>query len=122
MMERYGYAIFCDDIRNEPGGKLTFVGCYNAVMFTEREYPIVLPKFCIHFHIFSPATQPYRSVFARCYTPGEKDPIAKSLSKSRASRTRRTCSTACQRTAAPRLSSWLLQAWCLHRLSCQSQG
>ena len=76
MMERYGYAIFCDDIRNEPGGKLTFVGCYNAVMFTEREYPIVLPKFCIHFHIFSPATQPYRSVFARCYTPGEKDPIA----------------------------------------------
>ena len=38
----------------ESGGKLTFVGCYNAVMFTECGCPIVLPKFCIHFHIFSP--------------------------------------------------------------------
>ena len=24
MMERYGYSIFSDDIRNEPGGKLSF--------------------------------------------------------------------------------------------------
>jgi hypothetical protein len=45
MMERYGYSIFCDDIRNEPGGKLSFVGCYNAVMLTAPRFPIVLPKF-----------------------------------------------------------------------------
>jgi hypothetical protein len=76
MMERYGYTIFCDDIRNEPGGKLSFVGCYNAVMFISRRFPLSLPKFCMHFHIFSPATQPYRSVVARCYLPGEDDPIA----------------------------------------------
>lgn len=75
-MERYGYSIFCDDIRNESGGKLSFVGCYNAVMFTPPRFPLVLPKLCIHFHIFSPATQPYTSVVARCYLPGEAEPVA----------------------------------------------
>lgn len=75
-MERYGYTIFCDDIRNEPGGKLSFIGCYNAVMFTAQKYPIRLSKLCIHFHIFSPATQPYVSVLVRCYLPGESAPIA----------------------------------------------
>lgn len=75
-MERYGYTIFCDEIRNDEGGKLSFIGCYNAVMFTEPKYPLTLPKFCIHFHIFSPATQPYTSVLARCYLPGETEPIA----------------------------------------------
>jgi hypothetical protein len=75
-MERYGYTIFCDEIRNEAGGKLSFIGCYNAVMFTGSKYPIVLPKFCTHFHIFSPANQPYTSVLARCYLPGETEPIA----------------------------------------------
>jgi hypothetical protein len=76
MLERYGYTIFCDDIRNEPGGKLTFVGCYNAIMFVSQRFPLSLPKFCTHLHIFSPATQPYKSVVARCYLPGESDPIS----------------------------------------------
>jgi hypothetical protein len=75
-MERYGYCIFCDDIRNEPGGKLSFIGCYNAVMFVGREFPLALPKFCVHFYVFSPATQPYTSVVARCYVPGDDRPIA----------------------------------------------
>src|SRR4051812_28048195 len=70
-MRRYGYSIFCDDIRSEAGGKLSFIGCYNAVMMTQQKFPLVLSKFCIHFHVFSPATQPYTSVTARCYVPGE---------------------------------------------------
>jgi hypothetical protein len=76
MIGRYGYSIFCDDIRNESGGKLSFVGCYNAVMFTATKFPLVLPKFCIHFHVFSPATQPYESLLSRCYVPGRTDPVA----------------------------------------------
>jgi hypothetical protein len=75
-MMRYGYSIFCDDIRSEAGGKLSFIGCYNAVMLTAERFPIKLSKFCIHFHVFSPATQPYTSVMARCYMPGEPEPIA----------------------------------------------
>jgi hypothetical protein len=75
-MEPYGHSIFCDDIRSEAGGKLSFIGCYNAVMFASPMFPIVLQKFCVHIHIFSPATQPYRSVMVRCYVPGQDDPIA----------------------------------------------
>ena len=45
-MRRYGYSIFCDDIRSEAGGKLSFIGCYNAVMMTTQRFPLVLPKFC----------------------------------------------------------------------------
>jgi len=75
-MMRYGHALFCDDIRSEAGGKLSFIGCYNAVMLTQHRFPLVLSKFCVHFHVFSPATQPYLSVRARCYVPGESDPIA----------------------------------------------
>ena len=76
MMERYGYSIFCDEIRNEVGGKLSFVGCYNAVMFTAQAFPVTLPKFCIHLHVFSPVTQPYESFLSRCYVPGRADPAA----------------------------------------------
>src|SRR5262249_34908188 len=74
-MERFGYSIFCDDIRNEVGGKLSFIGCYNAVMFVQSQFPLLLPKFCVHFHIVSPSARPYRSIIARCYAPETPDPI-----------------------------------------------
>jgi len=75
-MKPYGYSIFCDDIRGEAGGKLSFIGCYNAALYVSPTFPIILPKFCVHMHIFSPATHPYVSVMARCYIPGQSTPIA----------------------------------------------
>jgi hypothetical protein len=75
-MERYGYTIFCDDIRAEDGGKLSFIGCYNAAMFTSSAFPIKLTKLCVHMHIFSRPSQPYKSVMARCYLPGQAAPLA----------------------------------------------
>lgn len=75
-MKPYGYSLFCDDIRSEAGGKLSFIGCYNAVLYVAPAFPVVLPKFCVHMHIFSPATNPYVSVMARCYLPGQQSPIA----------------------------------------------
>jgi hypothetical protein len=40
-----GTTIFCDDIRQEAGGKLTLVGVYSGVMLLhEPSFPIVLPK------------------------------------------------------------------------------
>jgi hypothetical protein len=74
-MGRFGYSIFCDDIRNEPGEKLSFVGCYNGVIFVPPTFPLVLPRFCIHIHIVSPATEPYESIAVRCYAPCEDAPI-----------------------------------------------
>jgi hypothetical protein len=75
-MQRYGYSIFCDDIRQEAGDKLSFIGCYNGVMFVSGNLPLVLPKFCVHLHVFCPATEPYTSVVARCYAPAQEVPIA----------------------------------------------
>ena len=40
-----GYTIFCDDIRSEVGGKTTFVGTYDGVLFIHGEFPFVLGKF-----------------------------------------------------------------------------
>src|ERR1700730_17425735 len=45
--EAYGYTIFCDDIRAEIGGKLTFVGAYTTEMFVHGTFPIILPKFAL---------------------------------------------------------------------------
>lgn len=75
-MQRYAHSIFCDDIRNEASGKLSFMGCYNGVMFVSPQLPVILPKLCVHFHILSPADQPYSSIVARCYAPGHNQPIA----------------------------------------------
>ena len=61
-MDQYGYSIFCDDIRNEPGGKLSFIGCYNGVILISGQFPLVLPKLCVHTHIFSPASRPFGSI------------------------------------------------------------
>jgi hypothetical protein len=75
MMSRFGYSIFCDDIRNEVGGKLSFIGCYNAVMFVSSTFPLVLPKFCAHMTVLTDISQPFLSVVARCYLPGEIEPV-----------------------------------------------
>jgi hypothetical protein len=45
--EAYGDTIFCDDIRAEIGGKLTFVGMYTTVMFVYGTFPFVIPKFAL---------------------------------------------------------------------------
>jgi hypothetical protein len=73
-MNRYGYSIFCDDIRNEAGGKLSFIGCYNGVIFISDRFPVVLPRLCVHTHIFSPAMQPFGAIKVRCYLPGDDKP------------------------------------------------
>jgi hypothetical protein len=74
-MNRYGYSIFCDDIRNEAGGKLSFIGCYNGIILISGQFPLVLPKLCVHVHILSPASQPFSSIAVRCYLPGDDKPF-----------------------------------------------
>ncbi|HVU31398.1 MAG TPA: hypothetical protein VHE36_13455 [Sphingomicrobium sp.] len=41
-----GYTIFCDDIRQEYNGKLTFVGAYADTLIINGPLPALLPKFC----------------------------------------------------------------------------
>ena len=71
---RYGYCIFCDDIRTEVGEKLSFIGVYNGVMFVPV-LPVSLPKFCAHVTLVTPADRPYRSILLECHGPGEERPL-----------------------------------------------
>lgn len=38
--------IYCDDIRQEIGGKLSLMGVYNGVMYVQQ-FPVTLPKFWV---------------------------------------------------------------------------
>ena len=38
--------IYCDDIRQEVGGKLSLMGVYNNVMYVQQ-FPVTLPKFWV---------------------------------------------------------------------------
>lgn len=39
------YTIFCDDLRQEVGNKVSYMGVYQGMMFVEA-FPFVLPKLC----------------------------------------------------------------------------
>ena len=42
--ERYGITVFCDDIREEVGGKSSYIGIYKGVMYVQADFPLTLPK------------------------------------------------------------------------------
>ena len=52
---------FCDDIRNEIGGKTSYIGCYRGVMEVSA-FPITLPKLCASVRASTPASQPFTSL------------------------------------------------------------
>lgn len=49
-------AIYCDDIRNELGAKLSFIGVYSADMLLPS-FPITLPKFCVFVSVRLPVSE-----------------------------------------------------------------
>jgi len=46
-----GYTIFCDDIRNEVGGKLSYMGIYGNELIVNAALPAALPKLCLSIAI-----------------------------------------------------------------------
>lgn len=44
MLEPYGYTVFCDDIRQEVAGKLSFIGAYNGSLHILGGQAASLPK------------------------------------------------------------------------------
>jgi len=68
----YGISIFCDDIREEAGGKLTLVGCYgHDIQFTVPAFPIVLPKLGVYIISRLPLDQPIQPIRLFMYFPGD---------------------------------------------------
>ena len=50
----YGMTIFCDDIREEVGGKQSLIGCYNNEMNFSVAAPATLPMLCGAVNILIP--------------------------------------------------------------------
>jgi hypothetical protein len=69
----YGYTIFCDDIRYEIGGKVSFIGSYSGTMILHDVFPAMLPMLAMGVtllqrrRIFIPKAE------LRIFLPGDSD-------------------------------------------------
>jgi len=59
MIMRHVETMFCDDIRHELGGKLSFIGVYSSKLFVPA-FPATLPKLCLLVKIVTSAEKPLR--------------------------------------------------------------
>lgn len=64
---RFVYVTYCDDIRQEVGNKLSFMGCYSADLLLNRVEggAAVLPKLCAHVRVVTPIDQPFEALSVR---------------------------------------------------------
>ncbi|MCR4303837.1 MAG: hypothetical protein NUV63_06370 [Gallionella sp.] len=69
---RFLTAIFCDDIRQEIGGKLSFMGCYQGELIVPMA-PVALPKLCLYATIWTPKDRPFKSLMLRVVQDDDKE-------------------------------------------------
>jgi hypothetical protein len=65
-MNRQLETTWCDDIRQEVGGKLTLVGVYSGAMLV-GSFPITLPKLCLSVKAITDRNQPFRFLTLRLF-------------------------------------------------------
>lgn len=58
---RFSHVTYCDDVRQELFGKVTFVGIYNGALGTP-EFPCVLAKLCIIVQLVTPKDKPFNHI------------------------------------------------------------
>lgn len=63
-MSRFLSTTFCDDIRQEVGGKISLIGVYNGVMYVPQ-FPVTLPKLWIMATLVTPHSEPPKSMKIR---------------------------------------------------------
>lgn len=62
--------IYCDDIRQEVGGKLSLMGVYNTVMYVQQ-FPVSLPKFWVVATFVASKDEPPASLKFRVFMNNE---------------------------------------------------
>jgi len=62
----FAHALFCDDIREEVAGKVTYVGTYGPLMFVPH-FPVTLPKLCMAVFTNIPPQSVIPAVVVRLY-------------------------------------------------------
>lgn len=62
-MERYVHTLFCEDIRQEIGGRYSIMGILGHELTAPA--PMILPKLCLSIAISSPTSNPFGKVAFR---------------------------------------------------------
>lgn len=57
MIARHVETLFCDDIRHEINGKISYIGVYSSQLFVPS-FPATLPKLCLSVKTVIPADEP----------------------------------------------------------------
>jgi hypothetical protein len=73
----FGDVTFCDDIRNEVGGKITLVGVYPHVMYVHSDFPATLPKLGLLIKYSERLDAPRENVELMVFLPGELEPTVR---------------------------------------------
>ncbi len=69
----FGTTIFCDDIREELGGKSSYMGIYKGEMIVATEFPLILPTFAFAIQYVEPIDLPVMPVTIRVTLPDPTD-------------------------------------------------
>jgi hypothetical protein len=72
-LNSWGFSLFCDDLRQEVGGKLSVMGIYGADMLFPAtvEFPIAIPKFCILVKYYEAKDAFTNDIIIRVFLPGD---------------------------------------------------
>jgi hypothetical protein len=71
--ERFGFSLFCDDVRHEVGGKLSLMGLYQSDMVFQHgtAFPLLLPRFAIVIKYFEIHGKFNDTLSVEIYLPGD---------------------------------------------------
>jgi len=62
--DRFVHAVFCDDMRQEMGNKVSFMGCYQGELFVPFA-PVALTKLCVFVTVSTPIERPLKALTIR---------------------------------------------------------
>jgi len=65
---------WCDDIREEVGSKLSFMGIYDRLVVPST--PFVIPRLAAHLMVYTPIGRPIKKVSFRLFKSDEEKPLA----------------------------------------------
>lgn len=68
---RYVHALYCDDVRMEVGGKVTFVGVYQSELCIQSDGPASLSKLCVVVTAQTPKEKPFNNLSLKLLKDGE---------------------------------------------------
>jgi hypothetical protein len=69
--DAWGFSLFCDDLRNEIGGKISIMGVYGPDMVFQEQFPLVLTKFAILIKYYERPGAFKDDIIFQIYMPGD---------------------------------------------------